>query len=227
MFLKSKWFWICSIITLCAAIFIGIVVHRANQPQEVIKVYKAVELPQYRTPQVPPLESTNAGADTEAPVETRVETRREDFSQDIETDTPEAFTAPADALPAADINTAEVSDPNAEADAEAAALADALASVAGRLEEVRVELPRALEDRIEVLQLSDELVSYVSSHGITPELSALADKLNRERDELREKISGLCNEYLMYTLLDGSPFEPGGEYYELMERNGIGIVVNK
>ena len=223
MFLKSKWFWICSIITLCAAIFIGIVVHRANQPQEVIKVYKAIELPQHRTPQVPPLESTNAGADTEAPVETR----RENFSQDIETDTPEAFTAPAEALPAADVDTAQVSHPitNAEVDAEAEALAVAIALGAERLPELRIEIPRALEARLEVLKLNEELVSYVRSHGITPEISELAAELNTERDELQEKIYGWCSEYILYTGLDGSSFEPGGEFFELMRQNGMGIVM--
>ncbi len=221
MFLKSKWFWICSIITLCAAIFIGIVVHRANQPQEVIKVYKAVELPQHRTPQVPLLESTNAGADTEAPVETR----REDFSQDIEMDTPEAFTAPAEALPAADVDTAQVSHPTTNAEAAAAAKAEFVAMGTKRLPELRIEIPRALEDRLEVLQLSEELISYVRSHGITPELSEFAAELNTERDELEKKILGWCSEYILYTGLDGSSFEPGGEFFELMRQNGMGIVM--
>lgn len=227
MFLKSKWFWLCSIVILCASIFIGVVVHRANQPQEVIKVYKAVELPQHDISQkpVPLLRVDSAGTETD----TLVNTGSGDFSQDTETDTTEAFTAPADALPAADADTAQVSPPptDAEAAATAAAKAEFVAMGAKRLPELRREIPRALEDRREVLDLSEELMDYVEEFGRTPEISELAAELNTERDELREKIYGWCNEYLMYTFWDGSPFEPGGEFYELMELNGMGIEVDK
>ena len=225
MFLKSKWFWLCSIITLCAAIFIGIVVHRANQPQEMIKVYKAVEIPQHRTPQetVPLLRVDSASTETGTPVNTG----SGDFSQDTETNTTEAFTAPADALPAADVNTTQVSHPttDAEVDAEADALAVAIALGAERLPELRIEIPRALEARLEVLKLNEELVSYVNSYGITPEISELAAELNTERDELQKKIYGWCHEYILYTGSDGSSFEPGGEFFELMRQNGMGIVM--
>ena len=225
MFLKSKWFWLCTIFTICASIFIGVVVHRANQPQEVIKVYKAVELPQHHISQepVPFLRVDSAGAKTDTPVNTG----SGDFSQDTETEITDAFTQTADELPPAGVDAAQVSNPDTEVDAEAEALAAALALAAEKLPELRIEIPRALERRYEVLRLSEELVSYVSSYGITPELSELAAELNKERDELREKIYGWCHEYLMYTFLDGSPFEPGGEFYELMEFNGMGIEVDK
>ena len=53
MLFKSKVFWICAVLTVCAAIFFGVMVHRANQPQEVIKVYKTVEFTPRKTPQHP------------------------------------------------------------------------------------------------------------------------------------------------------------------------------
>lgn len=226
MFLKSKWFWIFSIFTVCAAIFFGVVAHRANQPQEVIKVYKAVEFPQHRTPQEPAtfLRADSAGAETDTPVDMG----SGDFSQDTETEITDAFTQTADELPPAGVDSAQVSNPNTEAeaqalDAEAQALADALALAGERLVELRIEIPRALESRREVLDLIDELVSHVISYGITPELSQIGDELNKERDELQDTIFEWCGDYIMYSGGDISSFQPGGEFYELMRQNGMGI----
>ncbi len=220
MFLKSKWFWICSIFPVCAAIFFGVVAHRANQPREVIKVYKVVEFPQRRTPQEPasPLRADSAGAETDTPVNMR----RGDFSQDTETEITDALTQAADEPPPAGVDAAQVSNRNTEAEADAA-LAAELAFAAERLVELRIEIPRALESRREVLDLIDELVSDATSYGITPELSQIGDELNKERDELQDTIFEKCHEYIMYTFGDISPFQPGGEFFELMRQNGIGI----
>ena len=224
MFLKSKRFWICSIFTVCTAIFFGVVAHRANQPQEVIKVYKVVEFPQHRTPQEPAtlLRTDSAGTETDTPVDMG----SGDFSQDTATEIADAFTQTADELPPAGVDPAQVSNPNTEAqalDAEAEALAAALALAAERLVELRIEIPRALESRREVLDLIDELVSYVISHGITPELSQIGDELNKERDELQDTIFEWCGDYIVYSGGDISSFQPGGEFYELMRQNGMGI----
>lgn len=223
MFLKSKWFWICSIFTVCTAIFFGVVAHRANQPQEVIKVYKAVEFSQRRTPQEPvhPLMADSAGAETDTPINMG----SGDFSQDTETETTDALTQTADKLPPAGVDAAQVSNPNTEADAEAQAAfaAERLPFAAERLVELRIEIPRALESRREVLDLIDELVSYVISYGITPELSQIGDELNKERDELQDTIFDWCRDYIMYSGGDISAFQLGGEFYELMRQNGMGI----
>ena len=223
MFLKSKGFWICSIFTVCTVVFFGVVAHRSNQPQEVIKVYKAVEFSQHRTLQelAPSLRADSAGTETNTPVNTG----SGNFSQDTETDTPEAFTAPADAFPAADVDTAQVSPPttDTEVDAKAEAIADLIALGAKRLPELRIEIPRALEARLEVLELSEELITYVEEFGRTPEISELAYELNKERDELQKKIYGWCWDYILYSGVDGSAFEPGGEFFELMSQNGMDI----
>ena len=214
--LKSKFFWICTIFTVCAAIFLGVVVHRANQPLPVIKVYKAVELPQRRTPEVPaePLMSDSASAET-APVDWR----RRDFSQFPETDTTDTFTQ--DALPPADVDPTTVSHLNTEVDAVADAETDAVASFAAeRLAEIRIQLPQLLQDRLDLLDRVEELAP---SNGAPPELSPVRDKLDEESVQLRRTIFELGNDYLTYSEGDFSPFQPGGEFYELLRLNHMGF----
>ena len=207
--LKSKWFWICSIFTFCAAIFLGVVVHRANQRQAVIKVYKAVEFLPHRTPEVPayPLRSDSASPETDPPVDWE----HRDFSQDTETDTTDTFTL--DEHPPADVDATTVSHLNTEVDAEV----DAETVVtAERLAEILNELSPLLQHRLDLLERVEELAP---SNGGPPELSPLRDKLDEEAFQLRRTIFELGNDYIMYSEGDLSPFQPGGEFYELLRLN--------
>ena len=207
--LKSKWFWICSIFTFCATIFLGVVVHQANQPQAVIKVYKAVEFLPHRTPEVPadPLRSDSASPETDPPVDGE----HRDFSEDTETDTTDTFTL--DERPPADVDATTVSHLNTEVDAEVDA---ETVETAARMAEILNELSPLLQHRLDLLDRVEELAP---SNGGPPELSPLRDKLDEEAFQLQRTIFELGNDYIMYSEGDLSPFQPGGEFYELLQLN--------
>lgn len=95
--LKSKCFWIWTGLGICTAIFFAVVVHRANPPQEVIKVYKAVDPAQPVTPLSPGgIRVSGAPPQTSASdLYARDETSNEEVSGDFSEDTPvltDAFT---------------------------------------------------------------------------------------------------------------------------------------
>lgn len=89
-----------------------------------------------------------------------------------------------------------------------------------RLAEIRIELPQLLQDRLDLLERVEELAP---SNGAPPELSPLRDKLDEEAVLLRSTIFELGNDYIMYSEGDFSPFQPGGEFYELLQLNHMGF----
>ncbi len=211
--LKSKRFWICSILIFCAVIFLGVVVHRANQPQAVIMVYKAVEFQPRRTPKAPapPLRADSASAEADTPVDGG----HSDFSQDTETETTDRYTQHE--LPPTNVDTPTgphlASDPTAVPEEEA--------DWPERLAEIRVEIPQLLLERLDLLELVDELAP---SNGGPPELWRLRDDIFEETLKLRRTIFDLGTDYITYSHGDFSPFQPGGEFYDLLELNHMGII---
>lgn len=218
MLFKSKWFWISAVLSICAVIFFALVHHQAKQPQKVIKVYKAVGPAPRKTPQ-PPADATVTGQtrhDTDPEMDT-TDMPLADFSEDAshrtdgfthtrddfydEPNHPDAADAPAD-----DLNT----DVAAEAEA---------AYVAQQVSELRIEISQALQER---LDLFDQIFALADFGMEDEEPYALRQQLQKEAGELRKTIFNLCGEYIDYTM-DDSPFQPGGEFYDLMEQNYIGI----
>ena len=66
MFLRSRLFWGGVLFCVCIGVFLGFLLHRANQPQEPIIIYKAVALERHATPsEKPPVQTTDAIDETE------------------------------------------------------------------------------------------------------------------------------------------------------------------
>jgi len=222
MFLKSKWVWICGVFSICAAIFLGLVVYQAKQPQEVIKVYKVTKPAQPVTPQSPeespaPVPTQPAPHDAATKMDTFDDTSIADFSEDASDDT-DAFTHTAD-----DLFTAEQYHPDTDAalevDTDAEAEAEA-AYVAQQIAKIHIEIPRLLQERLDVLDLVEALAP---SNGAPPELAPLREEFRQETRDLRTAVFNLSHEYLRYTNQDFSAFQPGGEFYDLMRQNNIGV----
>jgi len=221
MFLKSKWVWICGVFSICAAIFLGLVVYQAKQPQEVIKVYKVTKPAQPVTPQSPeespaPVPTQPAPHDAATKMDTFDDTSIADFSEDASDDT-DAFTHTAD-----DLFTAEQYHPDTDAalevDTDAEAEAEA-AYVAQQIAELRIKIPQALQERLDLFYLIEELAEFTMEDE---EPYALRMQLQEEARELRKTIFLMSNQYNHYTR-DYSPFEPSGEFYDLLEQNHMGI----
>ena len=98
--------------------------------------------------------------------------------------------------------------------------------VAEKLAYLRQEIPRILKHRLDLEKLDDEIAeSY--SYGEDPDLTLLRDQVGYETDGLRDPtISYLVARYIQLTT-DFSAFKPGGDFYELLEKNGFLIVLSR
>ena len=226
MLLKSKWLWICAVLSICVVIFLGVVFHRASQPQEVIKVYKTVELPVRETARLRKAARSRAAAVSKqipaAPAAEmdNIDAPFTDFSDD-EVDTTDAF---KDAFKHSsddfwvderiDISEAPLSgvDPDAAADTE---------YIAEQLAELRIKIPQTLQRRIDLWEQVEMLSELYARNGEEPSLRV--EQLMEERRELTRTVAAMIHDYLRYTGEDVSPFRPGGEFYALMQQSGIGV----
>lgn len=220
---KSKWFWICAVLSVCALIFFGLVVHQANQRQEIIKVYKATMPSQSVTPHTPeessvPVPTRPAPHDAATKMDIFDDTAIVDFSDSALDDT-DAFTHTADDFFADEsyhLDSDDAAAPELDTDtAPAAGEPDATQ----RLAKIRIEIPQALQERLDVLDLVEALAP---SNGAAPELAPLREELRQESRDIRTSIFYLISDYFRYTN-DISPFKPGGEFYDLMCQNNIGV----
>lgn len=221
MFLKSKWVWIATVLSVCTLSFLGQIVYQTNYTPKVIKVYKATVTPQPVTPQSPeessaPVPTQPAPHDAATKMDTFDDTSIADFSEDASDDT-DAFTHTAD-----DLFTAEQFHPDTDAalevDTDAEAEAEA-AYVAQQIAELRIKIPQALQERLDLFYLIEELAEFTMEDE---EPYALRMQLQEEARELRKTIFLMSNQYIHYTR-DYSPFEPSGEFYDLLEQNHMGI----
>jgi len=197
--------------------FLGQIVYQTNYTPKVIKVYKTTVTPQPVTPQSSggtsaPLPPSHGAAD----IDTTGDTSIADFSEDASDDT-DAFTHTAD-----DLFTAEQYHPDTDAalevDTDAEAEAEA-AYVAQQIAELRIKIPQALQERLDLFYLIEELAEFTMEDE---EPYALRMQLQEEARELRKTIFLMSNQYIHYTR-DYSPFEPSGEFYDLLEQNHMGI----
>ena len=221
MFFKSKVFWICAALTVCAAIFFGVMVHRANQPQEVIKVYKAVEFMPAKTPQ-PPTDNTISGQilhNTATEVGT-TDTTIANFIDD-ETPTTDTFTHTADDFWMDEPTTVNTADALETAELNAAAQAEA-EYTSQQLAELHIKIPQSLQYRLDLWDHIEELAeSHVPDGGPSP----VIEQLLEEYRELTRDIFAMSNRYIVYAK-DNSLFEPSGEFYDLLKQNGMRIELN-
>ena len=83
---------------------------------------------------------------------------------------------------------------------------------------LRQEIPRILKHRLDLEKLDDEIAGF---YGENSDLTLLRDQAEYETDGLKDlTISHLVIRYIQLTT-DFSAFKPGGDFYELLEKNNI------
>ena len=83
---------------------------------------------------------------------------------------------------------------------------------------LRQEIPRILKHRLDLEKLDGEIAGF---YGENPDLTLLRDQVEYETNGLRgSTISYLVSRYIQLTT-DFSAFKPGGDFYELLEKNSI------
>ena len=154
--------------------------------------------------------------DDAAEIDTNVNTSGEDFSDDASYNSDE-FTDNFDELFADEQrhpNAADAPAPVSDADAQAG-------YVAQQLEELRMEIPQRLVERLELLDFVEEHAEVTWEDD--EEIYLLTRQAYEETHELRRAIFNLSRQYLRYSDGDFSPFKPGGEFYNLLEQNHMGV----
>ena len=90
--------------------------------------------------------------------------------------------------------------------------------VAEKMAYLRQEIPRILKHRLDLEKFDDEIAGF---YGEDPNLTLLRYQVGYETDGLRNStISYLVSRYIQLTT-DFSAFKPGGDFYELLEKNNI------
>ena len=89
--------------------------------------------------------------------------------------------------------------------------------VAEKVAYLRQEIPRILKHRLDLQKLSNELAEV---YGEDPDLTLLRDQTADEASALKGTIRLLTLEYTRFTT-DFSALKPGGDFYELLEKNNI------
>ena len=83
---------------------------------------------------------------------------------------------------------------------------------------LRQEIPRILKHRLDLEKLDDEIAGF---YGEDPDFTLLRNQVEYETDGLRgSTISYLVSRYIQLTA-DFSAFKPGGDFYDLLEKNNI------
>ncbi len=89
--------------------------------------------------------------------------------------------------------------------------------IAEKVAYLRQEIPRILKHRLDLEKLDDEIAE---SYGEDPDLTLLRDQAADEAFALKGTISLLTLDYIRFAA-DSSALKPGGDFYELLEKNGI------
>ena len=82
---------------------------------------------------------------------------------------------------------------------------------------LRQEIPRILKHRLDLKKLDGEIAGF---YGEDPDLTLLRDQAEDEAFALKGTISLLILDYIRFAA-DPSALKPGGDFYELLEKNGI------
>ena len=213
MLFKSKLFWISVVLISCAVIFFAVTYHRAKQPSEPIKVYKVPEdVGPHKIQRLSgrTTETKQIRQKTAEEVDT-TDTKRANLSENTShhtnafTDTDES--QGASNQPNADYVSAD--ELKTEAETEAAYIAQKA--------ELRTKITQLLQERKDLFDQIYDLADFGDG-----EPYALRLQLQKEAHALRRTIFDLCHEYIRYTM-DDSPFQFGGEFYDLMKQNRMAI----
>ena len=212
---KSKLFW--GGVLLCVVVLFSVLVHRANQPQETIKIYKtAVPAKRAKTQSADKQKArTNQDIDkteiASTPTDSDVSIDSGDFTSE-DTQFSEAEVQTEENTPSADIETETSTEPEEERFF-GLTLAEIEEKIPVLEEEIHTNLTKAVE-------LYTELRSTDGMARKSPEIAAWRDETWAEVKRLfheasRQKIPS----YVSYLTVTGgdNPLLPGGWIYELME----------
>ena len=89
--------------------------------------------------------------------------------------------------------------------------------VAEKVAYLRQEIPRILKHRLDLEKLNRELAGF---YGEDPDLTLLRDQAEDEAGALKGTIRLLILDYIRFAA-DSSAVKPGGDFYELLEKNNI------
>ena len=212
---KSKLFW--GGVLLCVVVIFGVLVHRANQPQETIRIYKTVVTERSVASQSlnKQKEQTNQDIDKTEVVSTLVDSDESINSGDFTSEDTQFFEAEVQTeenTPSADVETETQTEPEEERFF-GLTLAEIEEKIPVLEEEIRTNLTKAVE-------LYTELRSTDGMARKSPEIAAWRDETWAEVKRLfyeasRQKIP----RYVSYLTVTGgdNPLLPGGWISELME----------
>ena len=222
---NSKLFW--GGILLCVAVFVGILLYKANQPpQEPIKIYKIVVPERRATAQSTHKQKEQTNEDSND-IEDITTSADPDISIDSEDLTPqdtqlsEAEEQTAESTRSTGTETESISESKEER-----SYGLTLAEMAERIpvleEEIRTNLTKAVE-------LYTELRSTDGMTEKSPELIAWRDETWQEVKRLFHEVSrtGKIAQYTSYlkaTGVEENPLLPGGWIYELTEPLPMGVI---
>ena len=212
---RSKLFW--GGVLLCVVVLFGVLLHRANQPQETIRIYKTV-VPEKRVASQSSdkqQEQTNQDIDktevVSTPVDSGVSIDSGDFISE-DTQFSEAEVQTEESMPSVDVETETDTAPEEERFF-GLTLAEIEAKIPVLEEEIRTNLTKAVE-------LYTELRSTDGMARKSPEIATWRDETWAEVKRLfheasRQKIP----RYVSYLTVTGgdNPLLPGGWISELME----------
>lgn len=230
MFFRSRLFWGGLLFCICAAMFLGCLIHRAKQPQEPIIIYKTV-MPAEQASDKPTVQTNNTVGGTETvftPMDSEVSVDPIDFDH---TDT--QFLDPdrqSKASFASDTTEAlVVSEPKEER-----FFGLTLAEIEERIPVLEAEIRTNLTKAVELYtELMDADAEYRRVHG----RKEYPPEFGKWRVETWQEVKRLFYEvahgkkilpYVSYLKLTGreNPLRPGGWLNELLEPLPMGVTID-
>ena len=212
---KSKLFWGGAL--LCVVVLFGVLLHRANQPQETIKIYKTVVPEKRATTQAVDKQKKQTNQDID-----KTEVVSTPADSDVSTD-PEDFTSEDTQFSDVEVRTEE-STPSADVETDTAPEEErffglTLAEIEERIPVLEAEIRTNLTKAVE---LYTELRSTDGMARKSSETAAWRDETWQEVKRLFNEIShtGKIANYVSYLKVTGvneNPLLPGGWIFELME----------
>ncbi|RKU33247.1 hypothetical protein C6499_01840 [Candidatus Poribacteria bacterium] len=223
MFLRSRLFWGGVLFCVCMAVFLGLLLYRANQPQEPIIIYKTV---------VPERRATSSGKlsvqTTDAIDETEVISPSADSDMSID---PVDFTLTDTQFLDKDVQSEEsvvfdaIEGPSGSVPEEERFFGLTLAEIEERIpvleEEIRTNLTKAVELYTELMDAGAEHQSVHGRKPYPPEFAKWHVETWQEVKRLFHEVAdgNKILPYVSYLRVTGreNPLRPGGWLYELLE----------
>ena len=230
MFLRSRLFWGGLLFCVCVAMFLGFLLHRANQPQEPIIIYKTV-MPEARTSDKLTVRTSNTVDGTETvftPMDSEMSIDPVDFdrtdTQFLDTDVQSEATIASDTTESQGVLDRE----------EKRFFGLTLAEIEERIPVLEAEIRTNLTKAVELYtELMDADVEYQRVHG----RKEYPPEFGKWRVETWQEVKRLFHEvadgkkilpYVSYLKLTGreNPLRPGGWLDELLEPLPMGVTID-